>query len=108
MNEDRVMKSFLYSGFSKNPSEKIKILFFSCFLDGHDGILNSSYYDLLIGMDATVFPSYYEPWGYTPLESIAFGIPTVTTDLAGFGLWARTEGADGNDWKKGVKIVERT
>ena len=40
-------------------------------------------------MDATVYPSYYEPWGYTPLESIAFGIPTITTDLAGFGLWAK-------------------
>ena len=55
-------------------------------MDGKDGIFNMTYYDLLIGMDATVYPSYYEPWGYTPLESIAFGIPTVTTDLAGFGL----------------------
>ena len=33
----------------------------------------------------TLFPSYYEPWGYTPLESIAYGVPTVTTDLSGFG-----------------------
>ncbi len=47
-----------------------------------------SYYDLLIGMDMTVFPSYYEPWGYTPMESIAFHVPTVTTDLSGFGVWA--------------------
>jgi glycosyltransferase involved in cell wall biosynthesis len=63
---------------------------------------------LLTGLDLTVFPSYYEPWGYTPLESIAFGVPTITTNLAGFGLWARAEGAGGDDWKLGVKIVERT
>ena len=59
-----------------------------CYLNGTDGIFNKSYYDLLIGMDATVFPSYYEPWGYTPLESVAFGVPTVTTTLSGFGQWA--------------------
>jgi glycosyltransferase involved in cell wall biosynthesis len=67
-----------------------------------------SYYDLLAGFDLTVFPSYYEPWGYTPLESIAFGVPTITTNLAGFGLWARAEGAEGNDLNPGVKIIERT
>jgi glycogen phosphorylase/synthase len=48
-----------------------------------------SYYELLIGFDLSVFPSYYEPWGYTPLESIAFHIPTITTSLAGFGLWIK-------------------
>jgi phosphorylase/glycogen(starch) synthase len=45
------------------------------------------YYSLLSGFDLTAFPSYYEPWGYTPLESIAVGVPTVTTSLAGFGQW---------------------
>ncbi|MGN0235647.1 MAG: glycosyltransferase, partial [Paludibacteraceae bacterium] len=58
------------------------------YLNGHDPMFGKSYYDLLIGMDATVFPSYYEPWGYTPLESVAFHVPTITTTLAGFGLWA--------------------
>lgn len=52
-------------------------------------ISGMSYYDLLIGMDLSVFPSYYEPWGYTPLESVAFHVPTITTTLAGFGLWAQ-------------------
>ena len=47
------------------------------------------YYDLLVGMDLTAFPSYYEPWGYTPLESLAFKVPTITTTLAGFGLWVK-------------------
>jgi glycosyltransferase involved in cell wall biosynthesis len=57
------------------------------YLNGNDGIFNKTYYDILIGMDLTVFPSYYEPWGYTPLESVAFKIPTITTDLSGFGQW---------------------
>jgi glycogen synthase len=62
----------------------------------------------LIGLDLTVFPSYYEPWGYTPLESVAFNIPTLTTNLAGFGLWAREEGAADNDFNAGVEVIERT
>jgi glycogen phosphorylase/synthase len=69
-------------------SEKVKLIFVPSYLNGDDGIFDIPYYDLLIGMDLTVFPSYYEPWGYTPQESIAFGIPTVSTTLAGFGIWA--------------------
>ena len=107
MNEDRVMNFISNAGFSNNHSEKLKIIFIPCYLDGQDGILNASYYDLLIGMDATVFPSYYEPWGYTPLESIAFGIPTITTDLAGFGLWAKSRMPD-NSINEGVNVVHRT
>ena len=61
-----------------------------CYLNGRDGILNKDYYDLLLGQDLSVYPSYYEPWGYTPLESVAFRVPTITTDLAGFGLWVKS------------------
>ena len=68
-------------------SDKVTVIDVPCYLDGHDGIIDIAYYDLLPGLDLTVFPSYYEPWGYTPLESIAFGVPTVTTDKAGFGQW---------------------
>ena len=64
------------------------------------------YYDLLIGLDATAFPSYYEPWGYTPLESIAFGIPTITTDLSGFGQWINSRKEQGLE-KSGVKVLHR-
>jgi glycogen synthase len=65
----------------------VKVIFVPCYLDGRDGIMNKSYYDLEIGNDICIFASYYEPWGYTPLESVAFHVPTVTTDLAGFGRW---------------------
>lgn len=66
-------------------TQRIYPIFVPTYLDGHDGILGLPYYDLLSALDLTLFPSYYEPWGYTPLESIAYGVPTVTTDLSGFG-----------------------
>lgn len=72
---------------NNSPTDKVKIIFVPSYLNGNDGIFNMPYYDLLIGLDLTLFPSYYEPWGYTPLESLAFGVPTLTTTLAGFGEW---------------------
>lgn len=68
-------------------NDNITIVYVPCYLDGHDGIVNISYYDILPAIDMSVFPSYYEPWGYTPLESVAFGVPTVTSDKSGFGQW---------------------
>jgi glycosyltransferase involved in cell wall biosynthesis len=105
--EDKVCRYLLYLNFTNQKTYTTKLLFVPSYLHGNDGIFNLSYYDLLTGLDLTVFPSYYEPWGYTPLESIAFGVPTITTGLAGFGLWARTEGAEHDDLKQGVKIIER-
>lgn len=107
MDQDKVLNSIAHTGFTNAASDKLKIIFIPCYLDGRDGIFNKSYYDLLIGMDATVYPSYYEPWGYTPLESIAFGIPTITTNLAGFGMWAR-KSVSGNDISEGVAVIDRT
>ena len=85
----------------------VDVIYVPCYLTGTDGIFNIPYYELLIGMDATVFPSYYEPWGYTPLESVAFGVPTVTTSLSGFGQWVLRTST--NDFEAcGVSVVERT
>ena len=70
-----------------DPSSPVQVIFVPSYLNQTDGIFNKSYYELLCGVDVTVFPSYYEPWGYTPLESIAFSVPTITTTLTGFGLW---------------------
>ncbi|MDR2935815.1 MAG: glycosyltransferase, partial [Rikenellaceae bacterium] len=70
-----------------DPKSKVQVLFVPTYLNGADGIFNKHYYEILVGCDISVFPSYYEPWGYTPLESIAFSVPTVTTTLTGFGLW---------------------
>ena len=76
------------------------------YLTGADSPLGVSYYDALIGDDLAVFPSYYEPWGYTPLEACAFRIPTITSDLSGFGRWAL--GVAPNDLKQGISVLHRT
>lgn len=92
INHDSVMSQMEYLQMRNEPEDRVKLIFVPSYLNGDDGIFNLSYYDLLIGMDVTVFPSYYEPWGYTPHESIAFSVPTITTTLAGFGMWFRHKG----------------
>jgi phosphorylase/glycogen(starch) synthase len=88
---DPVLNRIKENNLTNGPESKVKIIFVPVYLNGRDGIFNLDYYSLLTGFDVTVFPSYYEPWGYTPLESIAFKIPTITTSLAGFGLWVKSE-----------------
>ena len=78
------------------------------YLIGDDGIVNKPYYDVVLGHDLCVYPSYYEPWGYTPLEAIAFKVPCVTTDLAGFGLWVNSIKGDYSGIEDGVKVIHRT
>ncbi len=102
---DPVLNSINSKGLTNSKDSKVKIIFVPSYLNGNDGIFNMSYYDLLIGFDLTVFPSYYEPWGYTPLESLMFSIPTVTTSLSGFGLWVREYYKDPGN---GMAIIERT
>ena len=82
---------------------KVSAVFVPYYLDGQDPMFGMKYYDLLLGLDVTVFPSYYEPWGYTPLESCAFHVPTITTSLTGFGAWAAKQ----KD-QYGVVVIERT
>ncbi len=82
---------------SEGKLSKLDVIFVPSYLNGCDGVLNINYYDLLPSFDLTLFPSYYEPWGYTPLESCAFGVPTITTDKAGFGLWVL------NNFKNGLR-----
>ncbi|HZK03419.1 MAG TPA: glycogen/starch synthase [Bacteroidaceae bacterium] len=108
MEQDKVLNALGAHGFGNTRKESVKIIFVPCYLDGNDGIFNMSYYDLLIGHDLALFPSYYEPWGYTPLESSAFRVPTVTTDLAGFGLWANSLKNRYSELKEGVKVIHRT
>jgi len=85
----------------------VDVIYVPCYLDGKDGIVNISYYDILPAIDLTLFPSYYEPWGYTPLESIAFGVPTITSDKSGFGQWILSNFINSIS-SCGVKVVGRT
>ena len=102
---DPVMQRIAANHLNNDQKSKVKIIFVPCYLNGNDGIFNMPYFDLLIGFDISVFPSYYEPWGYTPLESLMFSIPTVTTSLSGFGLWVRTYYSNPGN---GIAVIERT
>lgn len=95
-------------GLQNRLEDKVKVIFVPCYLDGKDGIFNIGYYDLLVGMDLCIYPSYYEPWGYTPLESVAFHVPCITTDLAGFGLWANKVKGGQSALLDGVHTVHRS
>lgn len=106
--QDMVLNQMNWLDMHNRESEHVKVIFVPCYLNGKDGIFNMHYYDLLIGNDLCVYPSYYEPWGYTPTESVAFHVPCITTDLAGFGLWVNTLKGSYSDLVDGVKVIHRT
>ena len=87
---DAITNRLRQIGLTNEIGDKVKVYFIPSYLNGDDGVFNMPYYDLLCGLDLALFPSYYEPWGYTPLEALAFRVPTLTTTLAGFGMWVRS------------------
>ncbi len=108
MGHDNVLNMLKFYDMHNRHEDRVKVVFLPCYLDGKDGILNLSYYDVVLGNDLCVYPSYYEPWGYTPLEAIAFKVPCITTDLAGFGRWANKEIGRQGEITDGVKVIHRT
>ena len=105
-SQDAIYGKINYLGMHYSTDNHFVMVYVPSYLNGDDGIFNMPYYDLLPGLDCTVFASYYEPWGYTPLESIAFGVPTVTTDLAGFGQWV-LDNFENSFGACGVKVLHR-
>lgn len=107
MQHDQVLNMMKYLNINNCSGDKVKVIFVPCYLDGNDGIFNKEYYDITLGLDLSVYPSYYEPWGYTPLESVAFKVPTITTDLAGFGLWVKSL-RNHHVTNDGVEVIHRS
>lgn len=103
--QDAILNFCNQHGLNNIGGSGLTVVFVPAYLTGNDGIFNMSYYELLSGCDLSIFPSYYEPWGYTPLESIAYGVPTVTTNLAGFGKWVQQQATVK---EAGVTVLERT
>ena len=108
MSHDNVLGMLKFFDMHNRKDENVKVIFLPCYLDGKDGILNIAYYDIVLGNDLCIYPSYYEPWGYTPLEAVAFKVPCITTDLAGFGLWANSVFGHYGEITDGVKVIHRT
>ena len=104
MEYDPIVNKIKELGLENLPEQNVKVIFIPAYLKGNDGILNISYYDILPGMDMCIFPSYYEPWGYTPQESLAYQIPSVTTSLAGFGQWIHLH----HPQQQALRIIKRT
>ena len=108
MSHDNVMGMLKFLDMWNRPEDRVKLIFLPCYLTGDDGVLNMTYYDLVLGNDLCIYPSYYEPWGYTPLEAVAFKVPCITTDLAGFGQWANKVKQGESEIGDGVKVIHRT
>lgn len=108
MSHDNVLGMLKFLNMWNRKEDKVKLIFLPCYLTGDDGVLDMTYYDLVLGNDLCIYPSYYEPWGYTPLEAVAFKVPCITTDLAGFGQWANSEKGGNSEIVDGVKVIHRT
>ncbi|MCK6448470.1 MAG: alpha-glucan family phosphorylase [Planctomycetes bacterium] len=103
-DNDPIQRHTAKLGFTNALEKRVKVVQIPVYLNGSDGLLNMPYESVLRAMDLSAFPSFYEPWGYTPEESLAVGVPTITTDYAGFGRWARSVGIGPKD---GVSVLER-
>ncbi len=83
--QNELLDALRAAGLDNREENPVKVVVQPVYLDGNDGLINLPYYDAIAGTHLGLFPSYYEPWGYTPLETAALGVAAVTTDLAGFG-----------------------
>ena len=108
MGHDNVLNMMKFYDMHNREEDRVKLVFLPCYLTGNDGIINMTYYDVVLGNDLCIYPSYYEPWGYTPLEAVAFHVPCITTDLAGFGLWVNKVLGHPGEIQDGVKVIRRT
>ena len=108
MGHDNVLNMMKFYDMHNRHEDSVKVIFLPDYLDGNDGIMNLAYYDVVLGNDLCIYPSYYEPWGYTPLEAVAFKVPCITTDLAGFGLWANKVFGHEGQLQDGVRVIHRT
>ncbi len=88
---DTILNAIRNANLNNDEDDKVKVVYYPIYLSGADGLLNLNYYEAMQGSHLGIFPSYYEPWGYTPLEAGALGVSSVTTDLAGFGRYFCTE-----------------
>lgn len=100
---DAIIRACLDTGLDNKEDDKVKVIFYPVYLTGVDGLVDLPYYEAITGCHLGLFPSYYEPWGYTPLESAAFGVTSLTTDLGGFGRFLMEKGT----YDTGVYVLKR-
>jgi len=102
---DPILNKIRECGLNNSMNDHVKVVFYPIYLSGADGLLDLSYYEAMQGCHLGVFPSFYEPWGYTPLEAGALGVASVTTDLAGFGRYV--EKLPRSKENRGIFVLKR-
>ncbi|MFY7888198.1 MAG: glycosyltransferase [Spirosomataceae bacterium] len=104
-NSDGITDFLQKTNLMNNPEDRVKIVYHPDFVVSSNPLFGLDYGQFVRGCNLGVFPSYYEPWGYTPLECIARGVPTITSDLSGFGDYMMQIMRDYDQW--GVMVVNR-
>ena len=102
---DNILEALKENGLENKESDRVKVIFYPTYLEFGDKLLSMDYEEAVVASSAGFFPSYYEPWGYTPVETAANGALALTTDLAGFGRFLQ-DNVDSGD-RKGIKVLER-
>ncbi|MCF8236028.1 MAG: alpha-glucan family phosphorylase [Bacteroidales bacterium] len=88
-DKDAILRELSKNKLSNRADDQVCVIYVPAMLNKEDGLFNISYYELLSAMDLTIFPSCYDPWGFTPMESLALQVPSVTTLQTGFGEFIR-------------------
>jgi glycogen(starch) synthase len=102
---DPVLQHLRHRGLFNAADDPVKVVFHPDFLSATSPLINLDYTDFVRGCHLGIFPSYYEPWGYTPMESVALGVPAVTTDLSGFGAYVQRHIDDARE--QGIMVLNR-
>ncbi|XP_021358473.1 glycogen [starch] synthase-like [Mizuhopecten yessoensis] len=102
---DQVLTSLRRCKLFNNRDDRVKVIFHPEFLNSTNPLFGLDYEDFVRGCHMGVFPSYYEPWGYTPAECTVMGIPSITTNLSGFGCFMHDHIVDPKSY--GIYIVDR-
>jgi glycogen(starch) synthase len=102
---DEILQFMKRRNLTNKAEDRVKIVYHPDFITSTNPLFGMDYNEFVRGCNLGVFPSYYEPWGYTPLECMASGIPSITSDLSGFGDYLLKHFPDHN--KHGMFVVER-
>ena len=103
--DDQIIQRLHSRGLKNREEDRVKVVFYPTYLSRGDRLLSMDYQEAIKATSAGVFPSYYEPWGYTPVETAANGALSITTDMAGFGQFLK-ENTNEED-RKGIRVLDR-
>lgn len=104
-SHDQILNFLRSSSMLNHKEDRVKVVYHPDFISPTNPLFGMEYGQFVRGCHLGVFPSFYEPWGYTPLESIASGVPAVTSDLAGFGDYVMQNIQDREE--RGIYVVDR-